>query len=272
MEIREPDPDESGRIREVVDSSMTTSFRLSPGQIDAVTDDQFADDAVAERLEDEATVLRVAETGDEIEGETVAGFVEGRLEDGWGTVNWLFVDPEHRGRGIGTRLYEAASETMRDRGVEQICVSVLEANTEGHGFVERFGLEHGGDRRIEIADESLVKYAYTDPGVDVDLPGESGTEDATEEAFPETEATDGMLTTTDDGETVYIDRDEERSGTAAPFYVTYEDEALTDQYGFYCANCGSVDISMDNVDRLECADCGNTHAERSGESYDDSYL
>ncbi|WP_254531883.1 GNAT family N-acetyltransferase [Natrinema gelatinilyticum] len=272
MEIREPDPDESERIREVVDSSMTTSFRLSPGQIDAVTDEQFADDAVAERLEDEKAVLRVAETAAEIEGKTIAGFVEGRLENEWGEVNWLFVDPEHRGRGIGTELYETVTETLRDRGADRICVTVLEANTEGHGFVERFGLEHEDDRRVDIADESLVKYVYTDPDVDADLPGESGREDAAEESFPETETIDGTLTTTDDDETIYIDRDENESGTAASFFATYEDEALTDQYGFYCANCGSLDISMDNMNRLECANCGNSHAERSGESYDDSYL
>ncbi|WP_222916558.1 GNAT family N-acetyltransferase [Natrinema sp. SYSU A 869] len=278
MEIREPEPDEAERIREVVDSSMTTSFRLSPGQIDGITDDQFGDDAVADKIDDENTLLHVVETGDEIEGTTIAGFVEGRLADEWGEVNWLFVDPEHRGKGIGTELYETANETLRDRGAEHVCVTVLEANTEGHQFVEQFGLEHNGDRRIEVAEESLVKYVYADVDVDVELPTESRTTDSDNEAdaageeFPETETTDGHLTTTDDGETAYIARDEEESGTAASFFVTYEDEAHEEQYGYYCANCGSLDVTMDNMDRLECSDCGNSHAERSQESYDDSYL
>ncbi|ELY68740.1 GNAT family N-acetyltransferase [Natrinema versiforme] len=276
MEIREPEPDEAERIREVIDSSMTTSFRLSPGQIDGMTDDQFGDDTVADKIGDEGTLLHVVETGDEIEGTVIAGFVEGRLEDEWGEVNWLFVDPEHRGKGIGTELYETASETLRDRGAEHVCATVLEANTEGHQFVERFGLEHNGDRSIEVAGESLVKYVYTDADVDVDLPTESraDSEDAQADEFPETETTDGQLTaTTDDGATVYVAREEEaESGNAAPFYVTYEDEAHTDQYGFYCANCGSLDVSMAEMDRLECSDCGNEHAERSEESYDDSYL
>ncbi len=278
MAIREPEPDESERIREVVDSSMTTSFTLSPGQIDRITDEQFADETVAEKIDDEDTLLYVAETGEDIEGETVTGFVEGHLEDGWGEVNWLFVDPEHRGRGIGTELYETVTETLRDRGADHVCVTVLEANTEGHQFVEQFGLEHNGDRRVDIADESLVKYVYADPDVDVELPTESRAdegddEDAKAEEFPETEETDGHLTATgDDGKTVYIAREEDESGTAAPFFVTYEDEEYDEQYGFYCANCGSLDVSMGDMDRLECGDCGNDHAERSGESYDDSYL
>ncbi|MFD1563202.1 GNAT family N-acetyltransferase [Haloarchaeobius amylolyticus] len=271
MEIREPEPAEAERIREVVDSSMTTSFRLSPAQIDGLVDDQFADEAVADKREDEETLLQVAETGAEIEGSTIAGFVEGRLEDGWGEVRWLFVDPEHRGKEIGTELYETTTETLRDRGADHVRVTVLEANTEGHDFVERFDLEHDGDRRVEIADESVVEYVYTDPDVDADLP-DSTAEDASEAEFPETERVDGQLTTTDGGTTVYIARDEEESGTAAPFFTTYEDDAHAEQFGFYCANCGSLEVSMDNMDRLACADCGNTHAERSKESYDDSYL
>jgi GNAT superfamily N-acetyltransferase len=270
MEIREPKPDEAERILEVVDSSMTSSFRLSPQQIDGITDGQFADEAIAEKIDDEDTQLHVVETGEEIEGTIIAGFVEGRLEDEWGEVNWLFVDPEHRGKGIGTELYETATEDLRDRGADHVCVTVLEANTEGHQFVERFGLEHDGDRRIEVAGESLVKYVYTDSDIDVELPTESRADESDAETteFPETETTDGHLTATnDDGKTVYIARDEEESGTAASFYVTYEDEAHEEQYGYYCANCGSLDVSMDNMERLECRDC-----ERSKESYDDSHL
>lgn len=276
MEIRAPEPAEAERIREVVDSSMTTSFRLSPGQIDAITDEQFADEAVGDRIESDESVLLVAETSEEIEGEAVTGFVEGRLADDWGEINWLFVDPEHRGRGIGTELYETATEALRDHGAEHVCVTVLEANTEGHQFVDRFGLEHDGDRRVEIAEESFVKYVYSDPEIDVAVRAEGTTADEAEDAeageFPETETVDGTLTASDDGETMYIARDEEESGTAASFFVIYEDESHTEQYGFYCANCGSLDVSMNNMERLECGDCGNAHAERSGEAYDDSYL
>ncbi|RKD98247.1 GNAT family N-acetyltransferase [Halopiger aswanensis] len=275
MEIRAPEPDEADRIQEVVDSSMTTTFRLSPGQIDAITNEELNDEAVAAKIEDDETVLLIAETGEDIEGEAIAGFVEGSLVgDGeWGELNWLFVDPEHRGRGIGTALYEGATDALRERGADHVCVTVLEANTEGHQFVERFGLEHEGDRRVEIAEESFVKYVYADPDADLELPSEADDEDAEEGEFPETEETDGELTaTTDGGETVYIARDEEESGTAASFYTAYEDADHAEQFGFYCANCGSLDISLDNMDRLECGDCGNSHASRSGESYDDSYL
>ncbi|ELY80034.1 DUF5816 domain-containing protein [Natrinema gari] len=123
-----------------------------------------------------------------------------------------------------------------------------------------------------------MKYVYAAADTDVDLPTASKTAesdregDAADEAFPETETTDGQLTVTDGGETVYVARDEAESGTAASFFVTYEDAAHADQYGFYCSNCGSLDVSMGERDRLECAECGNAHAERSEQSDDDSYL
>ncbi|OLZ39534.1 GCN5 family acetyltransferase [Natrinema saccharevitans] len=278
MEIREPEPAESERIRGVVESSMTTSVRLSPDQIDGIADEEFDDEEVAAKIDDEETLLRVVETGDGIEGTTIAGVVEGRLADEWGEVDWLFVDPEHRGRGIGTELYETMTERLRDRGADHVRVTVLEENTEGHGFVERFGLEHDGDREVVVAGESLVTYVYTDPDVDVSLPTDSRADDATatadtaDEDLPDTEMADGSLTTTDGGTRVYLARDEADSGTAAPFFPTYEDEALEQQYGYYCANCGSLEVSMDNMERLACPDCGNDHAERSTDSYDDSRL
>jgi ribosomal protein S27AE len=66
--------------------------------------------------------------------------------------------------------------------------------------------------------------------------------------------------------------DERESGEDGPFFVTYTDESLTEQHGYYCSNCGSTDVSMDSTDRLECGECGNEHATRSSEAYDGSYL
>ena len=58
-------------------------------------------------------------------------------------------------------------------------------------------------------------------------------------ALENTETHDGTLTaTTDDGETVYLNVEEAKSGTESPFFVTYTDEAFTEQFGYFCGNCG----------------------------------
>ncbi|WP_290810612.1 GNAT family N-acetyltransferase [Halovivax sp.] len=275
MEIREPEPDETGRIREVADSAMTTSYGLSPARIDAIADEQFADDTLEGRLDDQSSVLLVGEADVDGGESTIAGVVSGSVDGEWGEVSWLLVDPEHRGRGLGTSLFEAATEALRDGGAERIRATVLEANTEGHQWVERFDLVREGERSIELADESVVSAVYADPDADGDLEEVAIEEPSTDEDvdFPEAALEDGTpVVTTDDGDEAFVERDEEESGTAAPFYAAYADEGRADQFGYYCSNCGSLDVEMDEMERLECSNCANSHAERSKESYDRSHL
>jgi GNAT superfamily N-acetyltransferase len=274
MGLREPAAADTDRIREVVESAMTTSHRLSPQQIERIADDEFGADAVTEKTGAEGTIVRVAESDEDVEAETVVGYVEGTLDGQWGELNWLFVDPEHRGRGIGTELFESASDELQDAGAEHVRATALEANTEGHQFFEKFGLERAEERGVEVGDESFVKYVYADPSADDEM-GQAAEQDEQSgaEELPDTETVDGTpKATTDDGQQVVVDRDDEQSGTKAPFFRTYTDEERTEEFGYYCSNCGSLDVTMDDVDRVECQNCGNTHAARSGESYDDSYL
>lgn len=278
IEIREPEPTETDRIREVVDSSMTTSFRLSPQEIDAISTYEFSDDALEAALEDDDAVLEVAEIDDEGDDDserTVGGVVLGSVDDDWGAMDWLFVDPEHRGEGIGTELFETARTELREQGAEHVRVRVLEKNTEGHEFAERFGFERAGEGPVEISDVSLAQYVYVpeavDGDVDLDLDEESEPEHTDD--LPETETVDGLVTAeTDEGERVYVTKDDELSGTQAAFYRVFEDDDYEEQYGYYCNNCGSLDVAMDEMDRIECGDCGNYHTSKSGKTYDDSFL
>ena len=275
MEFRQPVPTDAGRIQELVESSMTTSYRLSPQQITAITDDQFAEDSLSRKLDGSETVLRVVETGEDMEGDVIIGVVEGRVEGSEGEINWLFVDPEHWGKGIGSELFETMAETLRDRDAEGVRATVLEANSDGHQFVERFGFERTDERDVEIGDESLVKYVYAESGAaesDEDGAEEGDAEDSSAD-LPGTETHGGTTTaTTEDGQRVFVNREEEESGTKDSFFVTYTDEDYDEQFGFYCSNCGSLQTLMDNMDRIECQNCGNSHASRGDEAYDETYL
>lgn len=273
MELREPDSGDAERIREVARSAMTASYALSPQQIDAIVEAEFGDEQLAQAGADSDTVGFVAEDGNE-ESTTVVALALGGLDGNTGAVRWLLVDPEHRGNGIGTELFETTVETLRDRGVEQVQANTLKANADGSRFFERFEYVRTDERPVEFEEESLVEYVYTEPSA---ASGESKTDsaktDAGEVDFPDAEVQDGVLTATaDDGQQVYVDRDHEESGTEDSFFPAYEDAEFTERFGFYCANCGSVDISVDTVDRMRCGECGNSHASRSSESYDDSYL
>jgi len=264
---------------------MTAGYAISPQQIDAVVEDQFGRDRLEGDSGDSEATYVVAEIDDEVAQTTVAGVVVGRVADETGEIRWLFVDPEHRGKGIGTTLFEEARGKLRDDGAEEIRIYPLEESTEGPQFAERLGFEQAGDREVEIGGESFVEYAYAESSSDGAEPEAGDAEASTSEGadaagdptepttFPNTEERDGRrTTTTDDGERLYVDTDDAQSGTAAAFFPVYEDEAFEERYGFYCGNCGSLDVSVDQMDRYECGDCGNSHASRSDQSYDDSHL
>jgi len=256
---------------------MTADYAISPQQIDAVVEDQFGRDRLEGDSGDSEATYVVAETDDEVAETTVAGVVVGRVADEIGEIRWLFVDPEHRGKELGTNLFEAARDELRENGADAIRIYPLEEATQGPQFAERLGFEQVGNREVDIGGESFVEYAYAEAsGDDAEVSASEGGDsagDPTESTeFPNTEERDGHRVTTGDDEGLYLDTDDAHSGTAAAFFVVYEDEDFEDRYGFYCGNCGSLDVSVDQMDRYECSDCGNSHASRSDQSYDDSHL
>jgi hypothetical protein len=65
------------------------------------------------------------------------------------------------------------------------------------------------------------------------------------------------VSTTTDGERVYVDRRRTERGATGPFYVVFADEAGCDRWGFACGHCGSLDTAMDTMGRIQCTECGN---------------
>lgn len=161
MELRESNSEDTDRIREVVESSMTSSFRLSPQQIENITGSEFGDERMTEAFRNDDSVFLVseAETGDG--SDAVVGFFWGTAADGRGDVRWLFVDPEHRGEGVGTRLLETGIEQLRDADASQVRAYALQASLDGHQFCEQFGFEQTDERQVDVGDETLAQFVYT---------------------------------------------------------------------------------------------------------------
>lgn len=274
MSIRELTATDTERVRELVESTMTTSYALSPQQIETLAEEQFGEKRLTQQIDNPETVVRVA---DSEEWDTIIGIVVAEHENETGEVRWLLIDPEHRGEGLGQKLFEAATDALREQGAERLQATALESNTEGHQFFERFGFEESERRRVEVGDESLIEYVYEESSSASERtadPAEAndGTDTDEDDDLPNTESEDGETTVeTDDGR-VYLDLDAKQSGTEDVFFTAYTDETHEEQFGYYCRNCGSLNVSMDNVERIECNECGNTHVSRSTEEYDDSYL
>jgi ribosomal protein S18 acetylase RimI-like enzyme len=257
--VRPFESEDGERVSELVGSSMTTSYALSPGEIETLREEEFTPEAVAERAEDDATEALVAETDG-----TLAGYVETDTSGDGGTVRWLHVDPERRGRGVGSALFDRAVATAEEGGGDARAV-VLSANTAPGQFFERFDFEQVDEETVTMGDDERVQYVYAAGGQEASEAGSSEpaaseeTGDVTDVDLPET-------VTTDDGETLEVG-DDPLQGTENAFVPTYRDD---EHHGFYCLNCKSTEVAADSMDRLRCQECGNVH--KTDSDYDGSYL
>ena len=80
-------------------------------------------------------------------GGRVVGFVSGELREGsptflpktWASVDDVFVEPDHRNRGMGRALLQSVGEWARQRGASGISLQVAAANARARKFYEDLG-------------------------------------------------------------------------------------------------------------------------------------
>ena len=265
--VRAAEAQEVDRLREIAQSSMTSSYAMSPDEIEGIVEEEFGEDVLREEIETAEVGPFVAE----VEG-VLAGFVDIASDTDTPTIRWLHVDPERRGLGVGTALFERAVSEIRDRGGDPRAVT-LSSNTSSGAFFERLAFERIEERQTELAGIDVIEYVYAEEGTDE--PADSGSA-TSEEADGDADSTPDIEDvdlpeeiSTEEGETVYPG-EELIEGAEGPFVATYTDEELTEEYGYYCLNCESTDVSMDSMDRIKCENCGNSF--QPGETYDASYL
>jgi len=253
MDVRPAREDDCTAIGEIARRSFETSYSLSPRQIDAIVREVFSEEALGASIDDPETLVLVAEVdGDGSDADGIDGFAVVELGD-VGTLRWLHVHPESRGMDAGSALVARVRDVVEEEG-RRFTARVLEEASEGSQFLERFGLHEGDAETFEFGEESFTERVYT-----ADAPAADANEPAVD--VPET--------VTADGRELPLDRDDRIPGSESPFYHVYLDRDFEERYGYFCSHCGSVDVSADGLDRLECENCGNEHR---ADEWDDAYL
>lgn len=247
MELRPATATDREAIRTVADASLEASYGHA---VDAEIRTQalnvwYDPERIADRLAADATEYIVA-----VEHGEILGVVQGELVDGpapVGRIDWLHVDPNRRGEGIGTRLLGELETRLREQGVDVVEGRVLEANAAGGAFYDSHSFSEAGERTVEIGGREFTETQFRK---------RYGGETATVTPFegdPE----------------LYLATDESERGATGPFYPAYTDTDRTDRYGYVCGSCNSTNVGMDPMGRVECSDCGNS---RKPTRWDAAYL
>lgn len=253
MELRTADSSDLAEIREVAAASLAASYdhilgeefrkeaveawygeeaRLSSG--DAAESDRGG---LAETIDDEETTVVLAEADGEIVGFAQGSIVEG--PDTVGRIEWIHVDPDHRGSGIGSRLLDRVEAELASAGASRIEGRVLEANQAGKVFYEQRGYEEAATRELKLGSETVTERSFVR---EYEEPTTTGI---------------GERRETGEGEPVFIAYDDSARGSKGPFYGAYLDEDREHRYGWFCGFCDSLDVNMDAMGRLECENCRN---------------
>jgi len=133
----------------VIDTSAAAALTIAPiGDADVAAvvalwqaceltrpwNDPAADLALARRGPNSAVL--VGRDGDGLVASVLVGHDGHR---GW--VYYVAIDPEHRGKGHGREIMNAAEEWLRQRGIEKLMLMVRSDNTKVQAFYESIGYD-----------------------------------------------------------------------------------------------------------------------------------
>ena len=248
MDVREATTADRDGIRRVADASLEATYADALGEdiVRTAAEEWYQDERLADRLDDDRIQYLVLADDDE-----VVAFSESESDgDAAAAIEWLHVHPDYRNRGFGVRLLEATEAALAERGANRVEGRVLAANDEGNEFYQAHGYARTGEHTVDIAGNEYTEHLY------VKLP----------EGETSAELTEAVETPVG---TMFVAFDERERGSRAPFYTAYRSKDRQNKYGFYCANCHSINTSMDSMGHVRCEDCGN---QRKATRWDSSYL
>ncbi|MFD1562297.1 GNAT family N-acetyltransferase [Haloarchaeobius amylolyticus] len=159
MSIRDATTDDVDAIQRVAHTSWEADYPdiLSRESIQEGVDDWYTEALIRDSIIWSQALMLVAERDG-----SVVGFAHATFEpdEHTGTILRLYVDPDHRGEGIGSDLLTATRDRLFEQGVERIRAMVLAANDVGNEFYRSFGFEHTATESVQIGAESYEERTY----------------------------------------------------------------------------------------------------------------
>ncbi|TMT86539.1 N-acetyltransferase [Haloterrigena sp. H1] len=159
MTIRDATTDDVDAIQRVAHSSWEADYPdiLSRESIQEGVDDWYTEALIRDSIIWSQALMLVAERDDSIVGFAHATF---EPDEHTGTILRVYVDPDHRGEGIGRDLLTETRDRLFEQSVEQLRAMVLAANDVGNEFYRTFGFEQTATEPVTIGDERYEECTY----------------------------------------------------------------------------------------------------------------
>jgi ribosomal protein S18 acetylase RimI-like enzyme len=161
--IRKAHPEDwTGAARVNVRSWQFTYRGVIPDQfLDALVPEEWAGWRESFYAEPPAHALGLVAADHGIRGYCDIGRSRSRTDGVTGEVFAIYVDPDHIGTGVGSRLFIAAMAGLRQLGHARVELWVLDSNERARKFYERHGWELAPDVKTETiggVDLDEVRY------------------------------------------------------------------------------------------------------------------
>jgi GNAT superfamily N-acetyltransferase len=146
VHVRRAEESDAEAIARVCATGWRDTYRdlEPPERVEAVIAEYYDPERIRREVEPRAgwDGWLVAVDGDEVVGAGGGGLIA----PGVGEVFVLYLDPERRGEGIGTKLLAAITDQQREHGAREQWVSVVPGNEKGLPFYYARGFELRGER------------------------------------------------------------------------------------------------------------------------------
>ncbi|XGI83431.1 N-acetyltransferase family protein [Halorutilales archaeon Cl-col2-1] len=155
--IREAERDDIDEVQEVAHRSWEDTYAdiLGKEEIDETVEDWYSTETLEDAIRMPDSSFLVYEEDSEI-----GGFSHAVVNGDEADLLRLYVDPDHRRKGIGTRLLHEIRERLSDLGVERLKVFVLADNQVGNSFYQSLGFEKDDTNETEIEGEPYEENVY----------------------------------------------------------------------------------------------------------------
>ncbi len=153
MEVRRAERGDLLGIGRVVNASCWETYAglLKPSTINLVLETVYAPSLLKRRLLEGGLLVAVDDDN------LVMGFAMVTDHADFLEVEALFVDLDQRGRGIGSKILEAAHAAATDK---PLCVDVLLGSAEGESFQEALGFVPGEIIERNLGSEMIVERRW----------------------------------------------------------------------------------------------------------------